>query len=206
MKTVYLVRHGHVDNPQGVFYDGDFPLSGAGAKQMLAMAEAMKRDGVAPKRILSSPYLRTRESAQTLSSVLGPEVEYDDRLKEWQVGDWFGKPLKDFRVFAGYDKTPFIPNTEGIESFESMAKREAETIREIVEGLHDGETAMLVGHREPTVSGILRLQGKPDWTEVPLLELPRGSAWRLVFDEANQLVDAKKSYDFSQTGDHSSLR
>jgi probable phosphoglycerate mutase len=206
MKTVYLVRHGHVDNPQDIFYDGDFPLSEIGAKQMLAVAEDMKRDGVLPKRILSSPYLRARESAQVISSVLGPEVEYDDRLVEWQVGEWFGKDLEPFRTFVGYGKTPFRPNTEGIENFDSMADRVASALRELVAGLTDGETAVVVGHREPSVAGILRLQGKTDWTEVPLLDLPRGAAWRLDFDADRTFIEASKAYDHHRPDDPKSLR
>ncbi|MCR4256214.1 MAG: phosphoglycerate mutase family protein [Candidatus Uhrbacteria bacterium] len=206
MKTVYLVRHGHVDNPQGIFYDGAFPLSEIGAKQMLRIAEDLRRDGVQPKRILSSPYLRTRESSQVLSSVLGPEVEYDDRLVEWQVGDWFGKDLNAFRSYVGYDQSPFRPHTTGIENFDSMADRVSIVIRDLVDGLQDGESALVVGHREPSVSGILRLRNAPDWTEVPLLDLPRGAAWRLDFDTNGTLVEARKAYDYSRPDDPKSLR
>ncbi len=206
MKTVYLVRHGHVDNPTGVFYDGDFPLSELGAQQMLAVAEDMKRDGVSPQRILSSPYLRARESAQVLSSVLGPEVEYDDRLVEWQVGDWFGKDLESFRKYVGYNKTPFRPNTQGIESFEAMAERVASAIGSVMRGLRDGASAVIVGHREPSVAGLLRLRGESDWTNVPLVDLPRGAAWRLEFDDQGTLVSAEKAYDHSHPDDPISLR
>lgn len=206
MKTVYLVRHGHVENPRDIFYDGDFPLSDLGARQMLAIAEDLKRDGVKPTRILSSPYLRARESAQIISSVLGPEVEYEDRLIEWQVGDWFGKNLEAFRTFVGYDKTPFRPNTEGIEHFDSMAERVAAAIADVVRGLHEGESAVLVGHREPSVSGILRLRGESDWTNVPLLDLPRGAAWKLDFDASGALLRAEKAYDHSRPDDPKSLR
>ncbi len=166
----------------------------------------MRRNGVKPKRVLSSPYLRTRESAQILSSVMGSEVEYDDRLVEWQVGEWFGKDLNAFRAHVGYDRKPFKPNTEGIESFDSMAERIASVVRELVDELADGESALVVGHREPSVSGILRLRGATDWKDIPLLDLPRGAAWKLDFDSNGTLLEAGKAYDHSNPNDPRALR
>ncbi len=198
MKTIFLVRHGHVDNPKGVFYGSEFPLSESGAKQMLLIAEDLQKGGIAPKRIIASPYLRTRESAQVLSSVLGPEVEYDERLVEWQVGDWIGKDVNLFRAQVGYDQKPFRPNTDGIENFDTMATRVETVLRETVAGLDDGACAVIVSHREPSVSAILRLRGATDWTEVPELDLPRGAAWRLDFKPDGTFVDAHKVYDRSK--------
>lgn len=206
MKTIYLVRHGHVDNQQGIFYDGAFSLSDLGAKQILQIAEDLERDHVTPARIISSPYLRARESAHVLSGVFGHEVEYDNRLIEWQVGNWFGKDLDTFRSFVGYDHTPFRPHTKGIEDFDSMADRVSQTIQDVVNGLKDGESAVIVGHREPIVSAILRLQDKPDWTEIPLISLPRGAAWKLVFDAVGKMIGAKKAYDRSNPDDPKAFR
>lgn len=194
MKTVYLVRHGHVDNPDRIFYDEHFPLSEIGAREASELAEDLKRDGCQPTRIVSSPYLRARETAHIISAALNaPEVEYDKRLVEWQVGDWFLKPQAEFNVFAGYDKTPFVPNTEGIESFEDMSARMVEAIEDIATSLDDGACALAVSHREPMVSAILRFQGK-GWEHVPLLDFPKGSAWRLTFDDG-KFVDATKAFD-----------
>ena len=193
MKTLYLVRHGHVDNPDHVFYDEHFPLSDVGKREASELAQDFTQANCRPKRILSSPYLRARETAQIISALNGPDVEYDDRLKEWQVDGWFLKPLKDFRVFAGYDKTPFVPNTDGIEDFETMSARVVEIVQEVAGSIADGECALLVSHREPMVSAILRFEGK-GWDHVPLLDFPKGSAWKLTFD-GDAFVSAEKAFD-----------
>jgi len=138
MKTIYLIRHGHVDNPEHVFYDEHFPLSETGAKEATKLGKALKTASCEPSRIISSPYLRTRETAHIISSEIeGPEVEYDDRLKEWQVGNWFLKPLAEFRKHTSYDKTPFHPNTDGIEDIDSMAKRVRSAIQDTALSMQD---------------------------------------------------------------------
>lgn len=195
MKTIYLIRHGHVDNPEHVFYDEHFPLSETGAKEATKLGKALKTASCEPSRIISSPYLRTRETAHIISSEIeGPEVEYDDRLKEWQVGNWFLKPLAEFRKHTSYDKTPFHPNTDGIEDIDSMAKRVRSAIQDTALSMQDDTCAALVSHREPLVSAILSLQGK-NWEEVPILDFPKGSSWKLDFDEENNFLSAKKAFD-----------
>lgn len=195
MKTIYLIRHGHVDNPEHVFYDEHFPLSETGAKEAAELGRALKAANCEPSRIVSSPYLRARETAHIISSEInGPEVEYDDRLKEWQVGDWFLKPLAEFRKHVGYDETPFHPDTKGIEDFTSMAKRVQSTIQDTALSMQDGACAALIGHREPMVAAILSLQEK-DWMEIPILDFPKGSSWKLDFDEKNSFLSAEKAFD-----------
>ncbi|KAA0206391.1 histidine phosphatase family protein [Candidatus Uhrbacteria bacterium] len=195
MKTIYLVRHGHVDNPNDIFYDEDVPLSDAGAREAFGLAEDLKRAGCAPARIVASPYLRARETAHIISTALdGPEVEYDDRLVEWQVGDWFGKPLSDFRTFAGYDRRPFVPHTDGIESFPEMAARVRASALDLVARVPPGGCGIVVSHREPMAAAILSLQDK-GWEEIPLLDLPKGSLWKLDFSDDGAFVSSIKYLD-----------
>ncbi len=195
MKTIYLVRHGHVDNPDHIFYNEHFPLSAIGTREATELAHLLKENNCAPARILSSPYLRARETAHVISSVIdGPEVEHDDRLMEWQVGTWFLKPLAEFRSYAGYDKKPFVPNTEGFENFETMSARVKAAILDLARSINDGGCGIIVSHREPMVSAILSFQGL-GWDQVPLLDFPKGSSWRLTFDETSAMIDAHKAFD-----------
>ncbi|HVM90532.1 MAG TPA: histidine phosphatase family protein [Verrucomicrobiae bacterium] len=196
MKTIYLVRHGFTHNPDQVFYPPDAPLDPVGVKELHALGTEMKHAGCKPTRIISSPYLRARESAEILSLELGvPHVEFDERLVEWQVDGWIGKKLADFRHHVGYDHEPFTPDTNGIEDFPSMAARVRGAISDAAETTPDEACTVLVSHREPMVAAILTLQSK-GFEDVPKLPFGKASAWRLRFD-GTAFVDAVPAFDCS---------
>lgn len=197
MKTIYLIRHGLVDNPREIFYPSDSPLSERGVRQVQALAGEIRRAGLLPKRVLASPYIRTRETAEIISLAVDGVVEFDERLVEWRVGDWIGKPLAEFRLAAGYDDPPpFHLKLSDIETFEAVAARIRETIGELLESLMDGETAFVIGHREPTAATILSWRGEPDWRNIPLIDIPRPCAWKLTFD-GTRFISAEKTFDTS---------
>jgi len=68
-----LVRHGLADKADpGVWPDDDLrPLTQKGRKAFKAAAKGLKRSGPRPSLILTSPALRTRETAAILAKVLG---------------------------------------------------------------------------------------------------------------------------------------
>lgn len=94
--TVHLMRHGEVDNPQGVLYGRlpDFHLSQLGRKMAERAAEFFAdRDVVA---VLASPLDRAQETAAPIAARRGVEVRTDGRLieaanyfegKRFSVGD-----------------------------------------------------------------------------------------------------------------------
>ncbi len=196
MKTIYLIRHGHIENTENVFYGPDVPLSPTGAKEIANIAEDLKSAECAPQFIISSPYLRARESAETIAHILGnQEVTFDERLIDWKVGDWIGKSLEAFREFAGYNTKPFKPNFDGLETYDEMAKRVLEVIHEAIDHIQDTQCAIIVSHREPLASAILKLTNQPD-KNMREIRLPKGSAWKLIF-ENKQLTKAELAFDHS---------
>ena len=197
MKTVYLTRHGKVENPNKIFYTADFPLGLQGTHQAQMLAHDIREAGCNPARIVASPYVRTRETAEIIAQALGGrEVETDERLVEWQVGDWFGKPLDIFRDIAGYNQEPFQLKLKDVEQFEEASARIIAMFHDLLDSLDENACAIAVSHREPMVSAILKLQDKPDWTEVPHLDFPPGSCWKLEFD-GYALISANKVFDRS---------
>lgn len=197
MKTVYLVRHGKVDNPEGIFYTANFPLGAQGTHQAQALAADIRDAKCDPAQIISSPYLRTRETAEIIAQTLdGKEVTTDDRLVEWQVGDWFGKPLEVFREKAGYNQKPFELKLKDIEQFEQASERIINVINDILNQIEDDRCAIIVSHREPMVAAILKLQKAIDWTNIPLLDFSPGSCWKIEFQD-NQFSRAEKAFDQS---------
>jgi broad specificity phosphatase PhoE len=85
--TIYLVRHARAGSRKA--WKGDDalrPLSKAGRTQARALAKALADAGIT--QIVSSPFVRCRETVEPLASRLGLEVTVSDALAE-------GAPLTD---------------------------------------------------------------------------------------------------------------
>lgn len=84
MAIVHLLRHGHVHNPDGVLYGRlpEFRLSDAGQAMAAAAAEHLKSAGHDVARVVSSPLLRARQTAQHVADAFGLDVEVDERVIE----------------------------------------------------------------------------------------------------------------------------
>jgi broad specificity phosphatase PhoE len=80
--VVHLVRHGEVDNPEGVLYGRlpDFHLSEDGV--LMAKAAAAYLAGRDVSLLLSSPLERALETAVPIAAQFGLEVRVDERLIE----------------------------------------------------------------------------------------------------------------------------
>jgi probable phosphoglycerate mutase len=197
MKTIYLVRHGLVEDQTGIFYPATYPMSESGVRAVQALSEQLREAGIKPLRLIASPHVRTRETAEIIAQTLGLPVVTDERLVEWKVGNWIGKPLAEFRKAAGYiDPPPFKLKLDDVENFDEMSERVVAVIQEELAGLPDQGTGMIVGHREPLVSAILKLRGETDWHNIPTLDVPKPCAWKLVFDGPT-LTEASKAFDTS---------
>lgn len=196
MKTLYMIRHGQVDNPHHVFYTEAYHLSEQGREEMKELAACLNEAGCHPKQLLASPHLRTRESAEILAAAEGiPAPQFDERLVEWRVGAWLGLPLEQFREAAGYNAKPFHLRLADVEPYADAAARIQSAARDILDAIPDGDCSALVSHREPMVAAILVWQGKTDWTEIPELDFPPGACWKLDFDTVSGVLQNAVRFD-----------
>ena len=69
---LYLLRHGIAADlgAAGCSRDADRPLTPKGKRRVRAIAAALKRLGVEPGLILTSPYLRARQTAEIVAEIL----------------------------------------------------------------------------------------------------------------------------------------
>lgn len=83
-KLLHLVRHGEVENPDGVLYGRmpNFVLSARGEQMAQAAANELAAAGRPVKRLVSSPLERAQQSAAPISDAFGLEIEIDDRIIE----------------------------------------------------------------------------------------------------------------------------
>jgi 8-oxo-dGTP diphosphatase len=79
--TIYVVRHAKAGQRDS--WDGEDelrPLSGKGRKQSAALSERFL--SLHPTRLVSSPYVRCRETLEPIALLLDMTVEIDGRLAE----------------------------------------------------------------------------------------------------------------------------
>ena len=85
---VHLVRHGEVENPEGVLYGRlpRFGLSERGHRMAALTADDLRErlEGIdlAGARLIVSPLQRTRESAAPIAAALGLDPIFDERVIE----------------------------------------------------------------------------------------------------------------------------
>jgi len=82
---IYLVRHGIAYEPGEPGYEDDAqrPLTDKGRDKLSKVAHVLKRLSVKPDVILSSPYLRARQTAEILARELKykkDKIEFSERL------------------------------------------------------------------------------------------------------------------------------
>ncbi|MBI3259655.1 MAG: phosphohistidine phosphatase SixA [Ignavibacteriae bacterium] len=80
---LYIVRHGIAERPNGFMQDRDRSLTEEGKTIVSQLGKALFKKGVHPDAIITSPYLRAKQTADLLAAGLNPPsiVEVDDRLK-----------------------------------------------------------------------------------------------------------------------------
>ena len=82
-KLIYFVRHGESQlNAEGIRQGPTGPLSEKGIKQVMETAKRFPKEKGKPQIIVSSPYERTKETANIIAKELNLKVEYSDLLVE----------------------------------------------------------------------------------------------------------------------------
>ncbi len=148
--TYFGIRHGEShSNTNGVLDSlgtNPNPLTEKGRAQVQAAAIQLKEKGIT--KIISSPFERTKETSQIIADTLGINVEFDDRLREFNHGDWNGKTIDDL-----YNDNPeFATNLNFAlangESHYDVRARMMQVLFDL-EKKHNGEKILLVTHGGP---------------------------------------------------------
>jgi broad specificity phosphatase PhoE len=147
--VVHLVRHGEVDNPDGVLYGRlpDFHLSEDG--MLMAKAAAAYLAGRDVSLLLSSPLERALETAAPIAAQFGLEVRVDERLIEpWNhfEGARFDITKAALRQPSAWQHmtNPFRPSWG--EPYADIAKRMHSVMADAAREAH-GRQAVCVSHQ-----------------------------------------------------------
>lgn len=71
---VYLLRHGIAEDAKAGMADRDRALVAEGRKKLRGVLDAVKGAGVRPDLILTSPYVRARQTAAIAREILGGQL------------------------------------------------------------------------------------------------------------------------------------
>jgi probable phosphoglycerate mutase len=93
--VISLARHGETAWNKDRRFQGqqDVELNDTGRAQARELAELAAGQGFVA--LYSSPLVRARETAEIVGAALGLEPQVDERLKEFDVGDWQGRYKPD---------------------------------------------------------------------------------------------------------------
>lgn len=184
--VVHLVRHGEVDNPNGVLYGRlpGFRLSAAGEKMAVLAADWLKDHDVTVVR--SSPLERAVQTAEPIAVEFGVTPTTDDRLIESEnifEGKTFGigdGSLKNPAVWR-YLWNPFRPSWG--EPYAEVAAR----MRAAIEDARDaalGHEAVLVSHQLPIEVIRRSLEGAHLWHRPDRRRCALASVTSVTYDDA----------------------
>jgi glucosyl-3-phosphoglycerate phosphatase len=95
-----IVRHGQAEGNTSHRFIGwqEVPLDDLGHQQARTVADRLAKAGI--ERVISSDILRARQTAEPLASMLGVQVELDERVREIGNGQWTG--LLPAEIAAGW--------------------------------------------------------------------------------------------------------
>jgi len=133
---IILLRHGQsVGNAEGRYQgQSNFPLNDTGRAQAQALARRWAAEGIAFDRIISSPLLRARETADIIAAALNTPIE-EDAL--WQERD--NGLLSGMRAEEAAEKhprpaffTPYTPVGDTGEGQWDLFLRAGKAVRELI--------------------------------------------------------------------------
>ncbi len=186
MTTVHLLRHGEVDNPQGILYGRlpDYHLSELG--QQMAERVAKVLTGRDITYLVSSPLERAQETARPAAEALGLDIVTDERVIESRnvfEGQRFGVGDGSLRKPSAWKHlyNPFRP---------SWGEPYKDVVVRMLAAMHDAREAAS-GHEALIVSHQL-----PVWTVRSFVE-----GRRLFHDPRKRECSLASVTSFTYTGD-----
>lgn len=137
MKTLYFVRHGQTEwnairRMQGQW---NSDLNDIGRHQADINGQFLKPLDI--EYLVASPLDRTTQTAEIINQHLNLDVIFDDRLKEWDCGDWSGEMWDDVgkkwpEEFAQWQADQYSYRGPNCENYPDMIQRSSPFLTELM--------------------------------------------------------------------------
>lgn len=199
----HLARHGATAYSLEKRFSGsggaDLPLAPIGVAQAEALAIELAERGEIT-RIVSSPLLRTRQTAEIVARATDLDIEIVDEFAECSFGEWDGLTFKEVRARWPEHMQEWLASTSvappGGESFDACRDR-VDVGRRRVLASHPGEHVLVVAHVSPIkllvgmaidapLHSVYRMELRP-CSITSLAWFPAGNASMFSFSEASHL-------------------
>lgn len=148
--TYLFIRHGEAESNTlhviSSLPENKHHVTALGRTQVEKSAEALKGQGIT--KIITSPLVRTKETAEQIAEVLGYDVnaiEVEERFKEWQLGDLNGDSVQKLKEVCPSYEDRFVKGCGTGETLIEMKRRIGEALYEI-EKKYTDEIILVVGH------------------------------------------------------------
>jgi ribonuclease H / adenosylcobalamin/alpha-ribazole phosphatase len=147
-----LLRHGQTPMSVQKRYAGrsDVPLTDAGVQQAAASAKRLASAGFGV--IVTSPLLRTVQTAQEVAAVTGAAVVTDDGFRETDFGAWEGLTFAEVRERWPAELAEWLADPEvappGGESFTDVSARVTAALHRVL-AARAGQRVLIVSHVTP---------------------------------------------------------
>ena len=147
-----LLRHGQTPMSVQKRYAGrtDAPLTEVGVQQAAAAAKRLASAGLGV--IVTSPLLRTVQTAQAVAAVTGAAVVTDDGFRETDFGAWEGLTFAEVRERWPAEISAWLADPEvappGGESFTDVSARVTAALDGVL-AARAGQTVLIVSHVTP---------------------------------------------------------
>ena len=180
---LYLVRHGSTVHSKAGRFSGhnDLELDEPGQAQAAALAARASSFGDVGA-VISSPILRTRQTAAAIGAALGLPVTVNDDFAEVNFGEWEGLTFGELREsapeqLAAWQASADVPPPGG-ESMNSLGTRVRRGVA-AVQAQYPNQRVVIVTHVSP-IKSIVR----------DVLRAPDDSLYRMHLDTASvSIVD-----------------
>lgn len=153
MRTVLLIRHGHVDGLAPERFRGrwDLPLTPLGQRQALVVAEYVRQRWPQTQAVFASPLARCRDTATAIAMALGLRMETVAGLVDLDYGICQGLTRDEAAahwpsLVARWFVKPHRVQFPGGESLFAMAARAGQTLTSCLNTAPPDGTIALVAH------------------------------------------------------------
>jgi broad specificity phosphatase PhoE len=149
LKQLFFIRHGQTEWNAIARMQGQWnsDLSDLGRSQADINGRMLAGFGI--QTLFASPLDRTRQTTEIVNRHLGVPVEFDDRLKEWDCGDWSGHLYTEVKTnwateWAALEADRFHYRGPNCENYPDMIRRSTPFLGEIRS--HPAERIGIVSH------------------------------------------------------------
>jgi isoleucyl-tRNA synthetase len=199
----FVMRHGETEcNVRGEVsstVNNDDNLTSKGIEQVEKSANELKNKNI--DIIITSPFVRTRETTELLADKIGFDKEkiiFDDRLHEMSVPMYEGKLWSEYHNDFPKTVENFSKSLEGNESYEDVRRRSMSVLYDI-ENKYSNKNILIITHGSPVwqmfseVNGLsveeslgiistdknFNYLGNGEFVELPFVPLPHDGEYKL---------------------------